>query len=236
MRDSLISFGTLNIDVVFNAPGDDLAKRFGNLACLGATMGYKLKNNFYLEGGARLVFGSRVKEPVATNVMTLYGNVNQGYSGTATGADGRQSTVRMQARGMQIPIYFGKILPFSKKMNPNSGLYFNVGTQVFQHRIWLEVPANNVPALDKDKRKGYDRLCNGMGVMEGFGIRYHSSKRLFNVHLGIEISQNFTANRRTVNVDTGLHDSGTRLDLLWGIRAAWVVPIYKTSPEKAYYN
>ena len=168
--------------------------------------------------------------------MTLYFDPKNGFSGTATGVDGRQSAVRIQARGLQIPVYFGKIFNFSKKMNPNSGLYVNVGTQFLQHRIWLEVPANNVPALDKSHRKNYDRLSNGFGAIEGFGIRYYSSKRLVNFNIGLEFSQNFTSSRRTINVDTGIQDSGTRLDLLWGIRAAWVVPIYKSSPDKVYYN
>ena len=162
IRDSIISFGTLQIDMVFNVPGADLAKRFGNLACLGATMGYKTRGNFYFETGARMIFGSEVREPVAENVVTIYNNARSGYFGTATGADGRQSEVRFQARGVQIPLYFGKIFPVSKKLNKNSGFYANLGTQFIQHRIWLEVPANNVPALDKTQRKGYDRLSNGL--------------------------------------------------------------------------
>ena len=235
IRDSVITMSMLHVDYAPFVPGGDLASRFGTTHTIGGAFGRKFKHNFYLEGGVRMLFGSTVKQAVATNVATLAGNSVYGYLGVAIGNDGRQTTIRFQERGILIPVYFGKIFPLFKHLNPNSGIYVEGGIQYIQHRIWIEVPANNVAQLTRDMRKGYDRLCAGIGFLEGFGFRYFSNKRLVNFHIGVEISQNFTQPMRPVNYDTGKADTGMRNDLLWGIKVGWTVPIYQASPDKTYY-
>ena len=159
IRDSVITMSMLHVDYAPFVPGGDLASRFGTTHTIGGAFGRKFKHNFYLEGGVRMLFGSTVKQAVATNVATLAGNSVYGYLGVAIGNDGRQTTIRFQERGILIPVYFGKIFPLFKHLNPNSGIYVEGGIQYIQHRIWIEVPANNVAQLTRDMRKGYDRLA-----------------------------------------------------------------------------
>lgn len=236
IRDSSVAFGMFNIEYSLNAPGGDFADRFGLTNALGASIGWKLPNNFYALVGARGIFGSQVKDSVGWNIMTLVYSVNKNtYDGLIPGSDGKLTEVRFWERGLVIPLTVGKIFPVFSKMNPNSGLYVEGGFQYFRHKIHFEVIGSDAPALDKQYRKGYDRLSYGLGLVQGFGLRYFSSNKLVNFHIGMEFSQNFTKNRRSINFDTGQTDFPNRVDLLYGIKAGWTYLLYKQAPQEVYY-
>jgi hypothetical protein len=234
IRDSSITMGHLSIVYNGSVPGGDLAKRFGYTSQIGVEGGLKFQSNFYFYSGLKFMFGNDIREEVARNVVQLVGNSSAGYSTMAIGADGRYYSVRFFQRGFTIPFVVGKIFPLSKR-NLNSGIYVDLGAQFIQHKIWISAIGDNVPYLSKPYVKGYDRLTNGLGIVEGFGYRYFGNNRLTNFFLGVELSQNFTQNRRDFNFDTGVRDDSKRLDLLYGFKVGWTFPIYQSAPEKEYY-
>ncbi|HEX2899426.1 MAG TPA: hypothetical protein VHS96_06875, partial [Bacteroidia bacterium] len=217
-----------------NVPAGDLYDRFGFSNQIGGEGGLKLANNFYASTGLKFFFGGQVREAVAGNVVQLIGSDSTGYQTMALGADGRYYTVRYFLRGWVIPFTVGKIFPLGKK-NLNSGIYVEVGGQFIQHKIAIQAIGDNVPYLSKPYLKGYDRLTNGLGLVEGFGYRHFGNNRFTNFFIGAELSQNFTKSRRDINFDTGVKDDARRLDLLLGLKAGWTFPIYKSAPEKEYY-
>ena len=215
-------------------PGGDLDDRFGYTSLLGFEVGHKLKNNWYASGGAHFLYGNTLNEPVAQNILTLQEDSNGRTIWTAIGVDGRFSEVRVFERGVAVPIRIGKSIPIFGKANPNSGFYIEGGAQFLQHKVKIDVIAQNVPALDPEPRKGYDRLTNGFGALEGFGYRHFANNYLTNFFIGFEFSQNFTELRRDVQYDTGETPDGLRIDLLNSIKVGWVFPIYKKAPDKFY--
>lgn len=235
LRDSSITLGHLSIAYNLGVPGGDLAARFGTTHILGAEGGVKFANNFYGYTGLRLLFGNHVKEAVARNVVQIVGSQTSGYQLMAIGADGRFYSVRFFERGFVVPLVVGRIFRLSKTKNLNSGIYVELGTQFIQHKISINAIGDNVPYLSKPYLKGYDRLTNGFGAVEGFGYRYFGSNRFTNFFIGAEFSQNFTQNRRLLNFDTGLQDSQKRMDLLYSFKAGWTFPIYRSAPESEYY-
>ena len=168
-------------------------------------------------------------------VVQLIGTDSTGYQTMAVGADGRYYTVRFFERGFVVPLMVGKIFTLSKKSNLNSGIYVELGTQFFQHKINVIAVGDNVPYLSKPYLKGYDRLTNGFGLVEGFGYRYFGNNRFTNFFIGAELSQNFTQNRRDLNFDTGVKDDRQRMDLLYNLKVGWTFPIYRSAPESEYY-
>jgi hypothetical protein len=234
IRDSAITMGHLSIVYSANLPAGDLGKRFGFSNQIGGEGGLKLASNFYFTSGLKFFFGGEVKEAVAANVVQLIGSDSAGYQTMALGADGRFYTVRYFLRGMIIPFTVGKIFPLNKQ-NLNSGIYLELGGQFIQHKIAIQAIGDNVPYLSKPYLKGYDRLTNGFGLVQGFGYRYYGNNRFTNFFFGAEFSQNFTRSRRDYNFDTGVKDDAQRLDLLFGLKAGWTFPIYKSAPEKEYY-
>ncbi len=235
IRDSSITMGYLSVAYSLGQPGGDLAKRFGTTHQIGVEGGMKLASNFYAYSGLKFVFGNDVREEVARNVVQLFGTASTGITTMAVGADGRFYTVRFFERGYSIPLVVGKIFSLSKKANLNSGIYLELGTQFIQHKISISAVGDNVPYLAKPYLKGYDRLSNGIGLIEGLGYRYHGNNRFTNFFIGAELSQNFTQSRRDLNFDTGLQDTQQRRDLLYNLKAGWIFPIYRSAPESEYY-
>lgn len=234
IQDSSISMGHISAVYSAAAPGGDFADRFGMTHLIGGELGYKLASGFYCSVGLKFLFGNVVKEAVAGNVVQVIGSDSLGYQTMALGADGRFYSVRFFERGLVAPFLVGKIFPLGKK-NLNSGLYVEVGGQFIQHKISIQAVGDNVPYLSKPYLKGYDRLSNGIGIVEGVGYRYFGNNRFTNFFLGVELSQNFTQNRRDLNFDTGVRDDSKRMDLLFGLKVGWTFPIYRTAPEREYY-
>lgn len=234
LRDSAIGLTMLSISYAGALPGGDLSDRFGYTSLLGFEAGYKLKNNWYASGGVHFLYGNTINEPVAQNLLTLQEDFNGRTIWSAIGSDGRFSEVRLFERGFVVPLRVGKIIQVFEKANPNSGFYIEGGAQFLQHKVKIDVIAQNVPSLDPEPRKGYDRLTNGIGAVEGFGYRHFSNNYLANFYIGLEFSQNFTELRRDVQYDTGETPDGIRMDLLSGFKIGWVFPIYQKAPDKFY--
>jgi hypothetical protein len=58
---------------------------------------------------------------------------------------------------------------------------------------------------------------------------------MWNFYIGIELMQAFTMNRRSYNFDTMETDYTKRTDLLFGLRAGWILPLYARAPKAYYY-
>lgn len=234
IRDSAVALSMISISYGGYLPGGDLADRFGYTNSLGLEAGYKFKNNWYGTVGGSFLFGNRLNEPVAQNILVLTSDFNGRNLWSAIGSDGRFSEVRLFERGIAIPLKVGKIFPLFDNANPNSGLYVEAGAQFIQHKVKIEVIAQNVPSLDPEQRKGYDRLTNGFGLVQSIGYRHFGNSYLANIYVGLDFSQNFTELRRDAQYDTGVNTGELRFDLLSGFRVGWVFPIYQKAPDKFY--
>ena len=154
-------------------------------------------------------------------------------AGQIIGLDGLFAEVRVFERGYHISTTFGKIFSF-RKPNPNSGIMVTAGPGFIQHKIRIEPIGNTVPQLEDEYLKGYDQLTNGLELRECIGYAYFSNVQLVNFFFGFEFIQGFTENRRDHNFDNPEHTEGKRLDLMYGIKLGWVLPLYKKKPA-AYY-
>ena len=228
IRDSSISFTMIGASVAYQMPGGDLAERFGNNYNVGVVFNWKLKSNwiFGLEGD--YMFGENVKE---NHILDIY----KTPEGTITDAEGHYSTVLIEQRGLKLDVKGGKIFPIIGP-NKNSGLMTTLSAGYLRHMIYIDTPGSPVPYLEGDYRKGYDRLCTGLSLTEFIGYVHFGNTRYINFYAGLEFTQAFTKNRREINFDTGQHDGKQRTDLLFGLRAGWVFPLYKRTAEKIYFN
>ncbi len=226
VRDSVIRFPMISVGYGVFAPGGDFAERFGTTSILGIEALYKNTKNwvFGFSGGA--LFGSDV-----TQENLLQGIA--GDNGQIIGLDGLYAEVRVFERGYHIAATFGKIIHF-KKPNPNSGIMITGGPGFLQHKIRIENVGNTVPQLQDEYLKGYDYLTNGMELREFIGYAYFSNHQMLNFMFGFEFIQGFTANRRDYNFDNPGLDDKNRIDLLYGVKLGWILPLYKKKPAEYY--
>ncbi len=227
LRDSSIHMHVVTIGYAFQLPAGDLAERFGWNSMIQGGYYYKFKSQITLGLNGAFLFGNQVKETNMLNALISEG-------GGIVDQDGKFADIRFYERGFHFSLTAGKMISWNKP-NPNSGILILAGAGLLQHKIRIETIGNTVPQLNKEYKKGYDRLSNGLSLHEIIGYYYFGNKHLVNFYVGLEFIQAFTQNRRSFNYDEMRKDDRKRTDLLFGLRAGWMLPLYKRAPHKFYF-
>lgn len=228
VRDSIVFAPLLDFTYALQFPGGDMADRFGTNNNLGGSFLIKNRHNWIYGVSGGFVFGTDVKE---SSVIEALEDDNGGIVGTT----GRYANIILQQRGFTAQAVVGKIFPWFGP-NQNSGVMIMGGVGFIQHKIRFQDEIKEVPLLNDDYAKGFDRLTNGLLTSEFIGYRYMANNRLLNFYAGVEFMQGFTKNRRSFNYDTREEDTKDRLDLLTGIKVGITIPLYKKAPKDFYYN
>jgi len=224
-EDAAFLFG---IEYGFDLSGGDLKDRFGNCLEVGGRLGYLFRNSAFQAGiRASYYFGDTVKQDVLAHLIDANGHI--------IGINGDYASVKLRMRAYSFGVFASMVVP-NTGMNARSGIRLDLGVNAFQHWIRLQDDYNTVAQFDDPYYKGYDRLSNGMAVSEFIGYQYMSRNRRINFYVGIELQQGFTQSRRDYDYATQSSETGLRLDLLHGIKAAWILPIFRESqPDQIYY-
>lgn len=228
VRDSSINQFFTGINYKFNLTGGDMADRWGLNNLIGTDIQYKFKNNvtFGIDGG--FIFGNQLRDSA---IFDMVYNSN----GTITNLLGEPAVVLFLMRGAHANIGMGYV--FNKLgNNPNSGLWINAGVGYLMHKIRIESIYDEVPQLEGDYIKGYDRLTMGFSTKQFVGYLFQHNYRFLNFYAGFEFIQGFTKNVRTYNFDLGGPDPGLKIDFMYSFKFGWMIPIYKRQPKAIYYD
>ena len=225
VKDSSIYTPMIGASYGYYLPEGDMIKRFGNNSSLQLNIDFKLKKYWILGVNGSYIFGKVIKENLFDSIASPNGGIINKI--------GEFSDIRLYERGFTVSGTLGRMFHF-KKPNPNSGIVFNLGVGFIQHKIRIETIGNNVPQLSKEYKKGYDRLSNGLLLTENLGYLYLSNNRLINLYIGFECMQGFTKSRRSYDYDLMKKDTKQRLDILYGAKIAWILPLYKKAPQEFY--
>lgn len=212
-----------------HSPGGDLADRFGPAFAVGSGLDFiTTKNNWIAGLDFSYYFGANVNEDVLASLRTPEGFI--------IGNDRSYSDIRLRMRGFYAGGHIGKVLGLGFA-NPRSGIRLTLGAGLLQHKVRIQDdPQSGVPQLSDEYKKGYDRLSNGLAFTEFVGYQVLSMDRRVNFYIGMEFTQGLTMSRRDYNFDTRSRDETERLDLLFGFKAGWILPIYfGKGSEEIYY-
>jgi hypothetical protein len=145
VKDSSVAFSMIAVTGSYQAPGGDMADRFGNNFTVGASFQRKLKSNWLWGADFNFLFGGAVKEnTILSGLMT-----SQGY---IIGADGNYADVLLHERGYTAFLKAGRIFPVLGP-NKNCGLTVTLGVGFLQHKIRIEDKGNKVPQLSTEYQK-----------------------------------------------------------------------------------
>lgn len=228
VRDSALFDPHVSISYASQWPALDMDERFGRNNNIGIGFHIKSKKNWYYGIQGTFLFGNKVKEPGLLSNLAI----DEGF---VLDNQGQLSKIAVQQRGFSVTLEGGKIFDIIGP-NRNSGLLVMGGVGLLQHKIRLEHQENEITQLDGDYIKGYDRLSNGLMVHQFVGYFHMSNNRLINFFIGAEAWQGFTKSRRDLNFDTKLRDDKNRTDILFGLRAGWVLHLYQRSADEYYFN
>ncbi|MBW7868106.1 MAG: hypothetical protein H3C31_07270 [Brumimicrobium sp.] len=226
------AIGTPYIGIHYGAnwPGGAYAQRYGFTNMLGSHAGYKTKKNWIYALDGNFLFGNKIKvEGLIQNLMDSNGNI--------LNTSGGSSIVLLFNRGFNINASVGKIIPVWNP-NPNSGITITLDAGYFWNRLRIETQEDEVPQLRGDYLKGYDRLEIGVNTSEFIGYTFMANRGIFNFYAGFYFQQQFTRDQRDIFWDhpNELVDKKIRIGHLFGLRAGWLIPIYKRMPKEFYYN
>ncbi len=229
VRDSAINTPIVYAAYGFSALGGDIADAFGPSSTLGAGIGFKTNKNFYYSFEYNYLWGGKVKngDEILQHILTHDGNL--------IGQNGEFAIFQYFQRGHTLWGRVGKLFPVLSH-NPNSGIMIQLGVGYVQHRMFVGIQDNTALQLKGDYKKGYDRLTSGFGLTQSLGYFFLGDSRMWNFYAGFEFSQAWTKNRRDVNFDTRMKDDSQHIDLFYGIKVAWVIPLYRRAPQQYFYN
>ncbi len=230
VKDSAIALPWVSVQGGFNLTAGDLALRHGYFTHVGLFAGYKTKRNWVYGLDGSYMFGNDVRETgLFTHLVDSKGNI--------TDQNGDIATVVVGSRGLNVNLNAGKILPILSP-NPNSGIYLSGGVGFLAHKIRIETQDHVVPQIELDYRKGYDRLVQGLNISQFLGYAFMSNESFVKFYGGFYISEGYTFERRTIFFDQPDTPVSTapRIDIQYGIRVGWLIPIYTRQPKEFYFD
>jgi hypothetical protein len=228
-NDKYYGHPTLSFHYSLNSPIFEWKSRFGLFNSLGGQIGYKTKHHWLFMGEGNFIFGNQIKETnILDNLKDSYGNI--------TDDQGNITLAPIFSRGYSASFILGKLIPFNESGN-ESGLLFNLGLGILSYKYRIETNSVNVPQIEGDYTKGYDRLTSGLLFSQFVGYQYVSSKSLYNFYLGLHFQQGLTYNQRTVFFDKPQEVVSTkmRIDGSYGLKFGWNIPFFSDKPKEFYY-
>jgi hypothetical protein len=228
VKDSVISCVGFGFSYAPQMPGGDLANRFGNNSNVGVSFWGKTHKNYWFGLQWNYLFSQNLKETgVLDSIATSDGSV--------INKEGKYSDVQLYQRGFAVYLTAGKIFSKGLGPNPNCGIMLTGSAGYIQHRIRIIDNGSLTPPLSGDYLKGYDRLTGGLLLQEFLGYWFMSKNRRINFYGGFECTQGITRSLRSWDYDLMTADTKQRLDLLWGFRVGWNIPIYRRPARDYYY-
>jgi len=213
----------------FDIPAGDMSKRFGLSYRVGPAILYKTKSNWMFGVKADFIFGNKIKEEGFVSNL-------KSEDGTFLTAEGMRAPMTFYQRGYMVGLQSGKIIKTSSS-NPDNGILLLTSAGFIQHKININTRnAGDIPQLQGDYKKGYDRLTNGIYVEQFAGYTHFSQNGLINFYIGLDVMAGFTEGRRTFWYDVQKPGDDKRLDILLGIRGGWYIPVFKRKSEEFYFE
>ncbi|HRO42284.1 MAG TPA: hypothetical protein PL009_05585 [Flavipsychrobacter sp.] len=213
----------------FDIPAGDMAKRFGLSYRVGPAVLYKTKANWMIGAKADFILGDKIKEEGLLN------NIIDADKQLIT-RDGTTGAIQLYQRGYMLGLQAGKIINISKT-NPDNGILLLTSAGFVQHKIHIVTRnAGDVPQLSSEYKKGYDRLANGVFLEQFVGYVHFSNNGLINFNIGLDVMAGFTQGRRDFWYDVQKAGTDKRLDVLFGLRGGWYIPVFKRKSEEIFFE
>lgn len=228
VKDSLAQGWLFNISTSYLLKGGDFADYLGPNFTVGGDLQYKFKSNVILSVGGRYHFADQVKD-----VQSIFGDIITTRN-EVLGLNGEYAPVSFRERGWNTSVDLSYI--YNRwGHNANSGALFSVGLGYNAHWIDVRNQLENTPQIQDEYLRGYDRFTQGFVTRQFLGYHHSGNQRTINFTVGFEFMQGFNKNVRAYNYNTRAFDTGSKLDLYYGLRFSWFLPIYDENAQKFYY-
>ena len=212
----------------YQLPEFDLKNRFGPNSAIGATFTKKNNSNYLFSFSGNLITG--MNTPSINEVLAPI----NGNNGDIINIDGQIPIIRLFERGAQLHFDFGKKIDLNIN-NSESGIIPSIGFGYVYHKIFIETLMGEIPQLNAELQKGYDRLTGGFSLKQSLMFMYLSDNEKINFHIGLEFIECWTKDLRVQNYSTGTIENESRFDVFIGLKVGWILPLRKRTTSSFYY-
>lgn len=211
----------------YQIPIGELANIFGNSSSVGASYFFENSNNIIFGAEGNYIFGSDIKDPA------IFDNISTA-NGAIIGSDGHYANINLMQRGFDAYLFSGYAFHFSE--NKLSGIYISQGFGYLEHQIFIETKNQDIPQLNKEMKKGYDRLSNGFSTKLCVDWKYYHKKGRFQIGSGVNYTMAYTKIQRAYNFAANEYYTNKRTwDQLLGIKVELIIPIHRKNEEEFHY-
>jgi len=210
-----------------HVPGGDMGKRYGTSLGVGGSYMYKTEKQWILMADLTFITGNTYKaDSIFDNLKDEYGDFISIY--------GEISEHKYYERGFYAAGGVGRLFPVFGP-NPNSGLMCMLSAGILQHKTLIHQDGADIPGINGDYAKGYDRLTNGFAISEFIGYMHLDNSDPVNFYVGLEFTQGWTKNRRDWDFYLNGPELGLKHDYMFGLRFGWIFPINKKATNTYYF-
>ena len=211
----------------YQIPIGDLANSFGNNSAVGASYFFERSNNLIFGIESSYLFGNNVKDP------NIFDNISNS-SGAITGSNGYYANINIMQRGFDAYIFTGYAFHFFE--NNLSGLYVSQGLGYLQHQIFIDTKNQDIPQLNEEMKKGYDRFSNGFSTRFSIDYKYYHKNERFQISSGVNYTMAYTKNIREYDfANNDYYADERKWDKLLGVKIEVIIPIQRKNKEEFHY-
>lgn len=217
------------ICLMVGSPLGQLAVDYGNFGGLQVGAFYKSKSNFLI-GADFSYFSSGDVRPNPLRSLQV-------ANGVMIGADGANSEVGRSFRSLILPVIkagYTFRAPIGAAADKSSGINMMMGVGYWGHRIRYADQSRNIPFLQSEYYKGYDRLAHGTCLQWDVSYHYLSENRTVNFLIGLSYTYGFLKERR-YDYERNIPAGATRNDQYLSVRLGWILPVYGQRTREMYY-
>lgn len=210
------------------ASAGDLGDRFGSGFAIDGGIDFMPGGSAWQFGVmAQYGFGNEVKEDVLAGLRTEEGFI----------IGNQRQPAQLALRQRQL--FVGPRAGYTIRLGTNrrAGIQLTTGLGYFFSRIrFQQDPIQFVPQVEKSRQAGYDRLAGGPAIYQFVGYQQLALSRRLNFYIGGELMAGFTRQLRNFDIPLGSPPpSDRRTDILLGLKAGLIVPIYGGEGKDIFY-
>lgn len=190
-------------------PGADMVEDYFHNFSFGGNVQFLSDNNWLFGLNGQTLFADRAREDVLEMLR-----MNEGF---IINSRGQLADATLGMRAIYGGAHLGRLISIGKS-DSRMAIQIEAGPGYLLHWTRVRIVGDDIPNLEEEDIKGYDRRTTGLALREFIGFRYMMRSSLFNLFAGFEAIQGFTQNRRDWNYHSLSADNEPRLDLFWGFR------------------
>lgn len=205
----------------------NISKTFGNNSSVGLCYFFETTKNYLFGIEGNYMFGNTIKDE------SIFDGISSSDGGII-GGDGQYANINLMEIGFNTYLLAGYCFHNSEKNL--SGVYLSQGIGYLQHKIFIDTKNQNIPQLNENMKKGYDRFSNGISAKFSIDYKFYHKKGMFQISSGLNYTIAHTKIQRNYDFANNLvYPNKRKWDNFLGIKFEVIIPIQRKNDEQFHY-